>query len=256
MKSKKFFSILLACALFVGILQFTASATTNGVYAGNEYRGEGTYILSNRSEYKGFSILTVSDSFQASTQILFSRDLETVPPSVNIKYLAYQARLYTLSGLSASSKVEKSTTTYLPVVKTSAWYGDQATSRGWVEYHQTNGTGGTMFLNPSPTISKNRFAAVEECILESLKGSLSETFQYPVNQSGESYGSGLMAEIVGEEPDLIEAVGVNGICGYVRAEELEADYDVPPEEDVIISVYNLDGLEVDTFVLNGRETDM
>ena len=34
---------------------------------------------------------------------------------------------------------------------------------------------------------------------------------------------------------------MNGIVGYVRAEELEADYDVPPEEDVIISVYDLDG---------------
>ena len=255
MKGKKFFSALLACALFMGIMQFSAVAATSSVYAGNEYRGEGTYIVSNNSEYKGFSILTVSDSFQASTQISFVRDLESTFPSTNVKYLAYQARLYTPSRLSASSKIEKSTTTYLPVVTTSAWRGDQATSRGWVEYNLKNGTSNTMFLNASPTISKNRFVAVEECILESFKDSLNETYQYPVNQSGESYGSGLLAEIVGEEPDLIEAIGVNGIVGYVRAEELEADYDVPPEEDVIISVYDLDGLVVDTFVLNGREMD-
>ena len=35
MKSKRFFSILLACALLVGMMQFTASATTSSSYASN-----------------------------------------------------------------------------------------------------------------------------------------------------------------------------------------------------------------------------
>ena len=112
-----------------------------------------------------------------------------------------------------------------------------------------------MFLNASPTISKNRFVAVEECILESFKDSLNETYQYPVNQYGESYGSVLLAEVIGEEPNLILAVGINGISGYVRADELKADYDVAPEDDVAISVYDLDGVVIDTFILNGCDAD-
>lgn len=43
---------------------------------------------------------------------------------------------------------------------------------------------------------------------------------YPKNQNGETYGSVLDAPLVGVEPDLIAAVGVDGTEGYVRSTEL------------------------------------
>jgi len=252
MKIKKIFSLLLVCALFIGFVQFTATATGIDAYAGNMYyRGEGTPIVSYESSYKGISVLVVGDGFQASTEIFFLEDIPSIPP-VYTKYLAYQARLYSPSGLVASSRIEKSTSTNLPTVTTTTWHGERAYSCGWVEYKSTNGTSHTMSLNSSPMQSKNR-TIVQDTVLESLKASLVNNCQYPVNQYGESYGSALLLEIVGEEPDLISAVGMNGISGYVRAEELEFDYDAPSEEDVIIPVYDLNGIAVDSFVLHGRD---
>ena len=252
-KFKKIFSLLLCCVLFVGAIQFAAFASESGFAASTDFRGSETYIKSYNTEYKGFSILTVGDGFKATTQIYVTRTLTSIPP-VYTKYLGYQARLFSSTGLVASSKIEKVSTDYLPAVSTTVWRGAKAFSRGFVEYKSNDGKTYSMVLNPAYPSSRN--AILESAILESLRASLNENNFYPVNRYGESYGSALLADIVGEDPDLILAVGNNGLSGYVRADELKADYDVPPEDNVTISVYDLDGLVIDTFVLNGHEVDV
>ena len=72
----------------------------------------------------------------------------------------------------------------------------------------------------------------------------------------ESYGKNndvLIQEIHRQKPDLIAAVGVDGNEGYVRAEELSADYDVQPDEIVLIPLYDVDGVEIDSFALNSMK---
>lgn len=78
-------------------------------------------------------------------------------------------------------------------------------------------------------------------------------FPHPVNQYGESYGPCVLADIVGEEPDLILAVGEDGVEGFVRAEELCADYDVLPDEVVLIPLYDVNGVEIGSFALNSMK---
>lgn len=45
---------------------------------------------------------------------------------------------------------------------------------------------------------------------------------FPKNIHGETYGNGLMAIEVGQEPDLMAAIGTDGQKGYVRTSELDS----------------------------------
>lgn len=49
------------------------------------------------------------------------------------------------------------------------------------------------------------------------------------NQNGEIYGSELFLSEIGVEPDLILAIGINNVCGYVRASDLEPVINSPEE---------------------------
>jgi hypothetical protein len=78
-------------------------------------------------------------------------------------------------------------------------------------------------------------------------------YRYQVNKYGETYGPSIYAEILGEEPDLIAATGIDGTHGYVRFSDLEP-FPPPrtPEEAVaqnnpgvrMIPLYDKDGRTV------------
>lgn len=90
---------------------------------------------------------------------------------------------------------------------------------------------------------------------------------FEVNENGETYGTAGDLIYYEDEPDLIAVVGNNGIEGYVRKTELEADTPSCPEEAVkmmeerkrngnqprVIDVYESDGVTViDTFTIGGN----
>lgn len=72
---------------------------------------------------------------------------------------------------------------------------------------------------------------------------------YPKNELGETYGKSIDAKVNEIEPDLISAVGEDGIKGYVRQTELEGEVPKNPEEalakeaktDRYINLYKSDG---------------
>ena len=53
--------------------------------------------------------------------------------------------------------------------------------------------------------------------------------EYDVNDNGETYGSALSDYTIGVEPDLISAIGTNGIKGYVKSTDLTPNYNSPEE---------------------------
>ena len=76
---------------------------------------------------------------------------------------------------------------------------------------------------------------------------------YAVNENGMTYGTMLQAEELGEEPDLILAVGENNVTGYVKSSDLVDDAANPEEalrqtleitEDYFIPLYASDGVTV------------
>lgn len=92
---------------------------------------------------------------------------------------------------------------------------------------------------------------------------LNDDGEYPRTASGETYGSTMLAEIVGAEPDLISARGINGTRGYVRNEDLNpniscaADYqeylDTLDANDWQIPLYDLEGNVVGSFEISKSE---
>lgn len=77
---------------------------------------------------------------------------------------------------------------------------------------------------------------------------------YKVNVNGMTYGSGLDATSPSTEPDLIEAIGVGGIHGYVRSADLTPAEPTSPSDAVarqnssvlarVIPLYAVDGVTV------------
>ena len=91
--------------------------------------------------------------------------------------------------------------------------------------------------------------------------------EYEVNENGETFGTGADAKYPEDEPDLVAALGDNGIEGYVRKTELDGETPSTPEEAIrlqeerkakgnpprIINVYESDGVTViDTFTIGSR----
>ncbi|MDF2647761.1 MAG: peptidase BlaR1 [Paenibacillus sp.] len=79
---------------------------------------------------------------------------------------------------------------------------------------------GTIFVNT--TIANNNSTIKEN------------SPQYPKNESGQTYGSGLDATSPSSEPDLIKAFGVDGTIGYIKSNDLKGDMPRTPEEAVSI----------------------
>ena len=83
---------------------------------------------------------------------------------------------------------------------------------------------------------------------------------YSVNAKGETYGSGLCAGIIGEYPDLMSAVGINGKSGYVRFSDI--NYQPTSIEDAIehstnltetyVPLYDVEGNRIDWFIVSGN----
>lgn len=50
-----------------------------------------------------------------------------------------------------------------------------------------------------------------------------------VNDNGEIYGSEYFLNQIGVQPDLISAVGENGLSGYVKESDLNQEFHTPEE---------------------------
>lgn len=161
-----------------------------------------------------------------------------------------QARLYTSSGaLKHSSSMVYNDN---PVINIFA-YSPRTSSSGYC-YSQTkasfyNGNGYTTY-----TANKSPNAAVST--------SLSNIDEYNVSTSNKTYGSGLLAEIIGEDPDLISAIGISGVEGYVRSDDLVPTPSSLEEavsasnivySDRIIPLYDLSGDVIGEFVVSGMD---
>ncbi|WKL02437.1 hypothetical protein Q0F98_40840 [Paenibacillus amylolyticus] len=77
--------------------------------------------------------------------------------------------------------------------------------------------------------------------------------EYSINSNNETYGSGLSAQTIGHDPDLIEAIGTNGLKGYVKSKELEPEVNTIEEALAqnqvngsvrTISLYDVEGINI------------
>ena len=81
---------------------------------------------------------------------------------------------------------------------------------------------------------------------------------FPKNVRGETYGTALMAEVVGEMPDLQAAIGTDGQEGYVRTSDLShPKFETPQDalewqktqpDSYYIPLYDFQGNEIGSFL--------
>lgn len=243
MKKIKLISVLMifVFVLMTGTTGFAVDSASSSVTVFN-------YTYTYYSYIKDWN----SESLVARTSV---STIETVPAG----YIGIKSRLYSESGsLMASSEWsynKSSCVSFDSPIYYKANSGAYYYSKGEVKLYNGNGYS-TYISKASPNLS-----------LSSRKYNLVANNNEPeikINEYGEIYGSEIFLEEIGVEPDLILAIGENGLEGYVKSEELERNLVVHPNDIIdqnrasrTISLYKSDGKTIiGTFIIQNNETEM
>ncbi len=171
----------------------------------------------------------------------------------NISASGVQVQSFLMSG---SGQIAKSSLSTL----TSAYYFHVA----YTPYTSTSATGiygtGTAYVKLSDgtykpyssTNAKESSSALLALAIED--GQLTVDGTYPQNSDGMTYGSLELADVVGTEPDLISAIGTDGESGYVRSDELFANYVTEGYAGRYICLYDVDGNDIGSFFIDFNDT--
>lgn len=226
---------LLVTVLLLGLDEHIVSAITSSdwqyvtVY-GHTYKYQSS--IWDRHFASGNTIEAVAEASIADSQ------------PIQTGYIGVQARLY-----SAEDGQLKYTSNLIYSTASSITAYSDATSDSGYFYSQTkalfyNGNGyDTYIANQSPNM------AVPASYMN---------LKYETNCNGETYGSGLLAEYLGAEPDYIAATGIGGINGYVRTKELSPIPASPDDaalmmqqrqSDRIIPLYDCSGNIIGSFIV-------
>ena len=222
--------------------KYKSQSATSAVDAEINSEGRWKTFKGYKYTYKGCSDVWLSTGHTCVRQ----KGTTNVPKG----YMGGLARIYTESGtLKASSKWQYNDSkcnednTYTKSIKGKGYYYSHGKARVY------NGDGYTTYTLYKSTNQKLTSNVEEEA--------------YKVNEKGETYGLGIYEDAIGGEPDLIQAVGINGKIGYVRSEDFETKNGTPKEaaENSIsdgedkkeyISLYDLEGNVIDRFEIESR----
>ena len=107
--------------------------------------------------------------------------------------------------------------------------------------------------NASAYLRSANMAKQVSTLAESM---LTEDGTYPVNTAGETYGSVLLADMVGEDPDLISATNQKGVDGYIRVADVPTINPAVSTAAVqMIPLYDMNGNVIGSFELDIPEVD-
>ena len=133
-------------------------------------------------------------------------------------------RLYSASGtlLKDTGMMYNTSSYYFQVASISTAKSSPSGAYSWGEVDLYNGD---HFV--SDTLNKTEIVGAARALAYQL-----DDGNYPVSDKGKTYGSALLSEIVGHEPDLISAVGTDGQAGYVKYEDVKKPEIENPSEAV------------------------
>lgn len=201
------------------------SLTTGALAAGGVYQsGEQSYYVGDYT-YRGWSELYTGGGYQAITCV---REKNNQP--MPARSMGAVARLYNREGkliegtyATYNSEGATSWSRATPVVSCEG----PVYSKGQVLLYSDANNSFLPFDAPRTVVAGSARSAEDS--LARIAAQLTDEGTYPVNANGKTYGSALLAEEVGFSPDLISAVGVYGVHGYVRAEDMLPDVDTPDQ---------------------------
>nr|WP_325293738.1 hypothetical protein [uncultured Oscillibacter sp.] len=209
MKKTRLFSRIAAMAL-VAIMACCMFASA--------YEGYRQSLYGDNGRYTAYSGLYVNGTRANGVTYLHTDDFRKVGSGVlqakaTLVYADDGAVFYEspIAKNSANTSETMAQTQYRSALKT-------ACSIGWAAIE-----GNGIFIR-LPTCYEGdnytRSAGNESQLAALAEKTLTEDNTYPVNAAGETYGSILLADMVGEEPDLIYAVNQDDVYGYIRLEDI------------------------------------
>lgn len=249
MKSKKSAKVL-AITLAVAML-CTINAFAEEYDSGTVTHAAGGYT------YNVYSSLYIDGNNVCRAGTWLSTDgYVNVPTS----YMGACARLYKQGGGLINNNPKwsfnSSSTYFCYDVTNDCTYSGLVYSQGQIQLY--TGTRYETYDAPQTTYQQSSLASMNATV-NTLKATLDENGNYPTNANGETYGSGLLAQIVGAEPDLISAVGDNDVEGYVKAYDLNPHVSNPDEaaaymatlnENLTIPLYDVNGTVIGTYTMS------
>ncbi|SCG82234.1 hypothetical protein DW1_0625 [Proteiniborus sp. DW1] len=230
---KMVIAFIIGCFLLAAINVYAATSPSPYQYAtvfGYEYKYRSSVSSDSESAWSGTFILLTEGNATAG-------------------YFGANARLYDSSGT---------------LLKSSGWYYNDEELAGLSNLTDSYYGKGTFYGKGQVRMYNgdgyNTYTTYSTPYTQVM--SINETITYSVNSNGQIYGSEYFLNIMGVEPDLIQAQGQSGVLGYIKAEDIGDDY-VPsspsaaidyqnslPNERVI-PLYASDGITViDTFVVS------
>ncbi|MBU5442748.1 peptidase [Paenibacillus sp. MSJ-34] len=225
--------------LAAGILSLTLM--TSSVFAWTESNPYPTGVHNGYS-YNITSITYVYGSgSNANIRAMTDINKSDSSPSGNVPagYMGAQARIYNEKGeLYESSEMKYNPSpTVRWSVETSGWKGEKFYSQGKAMFYNANGTYTEYTAYKSPL--------GEATFIQNSKQIDYIKDKYAMNINGDTYGSAVSSNT---DPDLILAVGTNGISGYVKSSDLVPEVDSPEAaleqnktSDRTIPLYDVNG---------------
>lgn len=238
---KRLISIILVLVMCSSLCVFASAAEskdskTRTINANGTSCKIWSTVFENRSTYRGATWIQTWDN--------------SYLPAGSARLQSY---LYDNTGtLATSSESTLPSDYYFHVAYTeykTARYFAFADGTVWVK----NSSGG---WDPHGTEQTPVFNFGKAAMLESAASTL-ENGRYPQNDKGMTYGSLAVANVAGEAPELIAAMGTNGKNGYIQRTDLLEEYDEEKYAGSVgrdIPIYDLDGNQIDTFVMYFNDT--
>lgn len=239
---QKLFSGLMAGCLAVSLL-------TTGAFAATYNSSEVSFSVGNMTYYGWSTLYADNDGTYRAGAWVRTANNTVVPAGC----LGTNAILCNGDGdvIESTGTIYNTNADYFTyALTTHGGYDDEVYSQGQATV--VNGVDRLTFDLPK-TITRSRSALVN-----SLMDTLEADNTYPVSASGETYGSVLLADVVGAWPDLLSAVGDDGVCGYIRADDLNPEvltreetlaYMQARNDAMQIPLYDRNGLVIGSFTL-------
>lgn len=226
-KIERIFALILTLAMCAGLCVPASASVYN----------------SDKDTYRGVTFWATlyadhETSFQGCTWAQSSTNMSAVPVSL-------QARLYYNGSIRKETKMAPASGTVYFVNTGSMAGAGEFYSQGVVSI-----AGSTLKTYEADQFNNSK-------VMLNLLETLDKNGDYPINSKGEAYGSAMLASVVGYEPDLISAIGTDGVEGYLRLEDTLANIRTPEEaaaymetyyEDSVLPLYNSEGEVIGTFV--------
>lgn len=254
---KKIMSVAIAVFMFTMLCVPVSAANSGDMSAEIPYNNIYGY------DYYTFTMLNAGGNTAYGTAFLVSRNSKTMEyTTVPAYYMGVQSRIVNQSGgVVAESPMRYNENPYYFVEISTGTVPSTGLVRAGGTIAIYNGSDYTTINAPfTPYANSSSKSSISSDELNET-----ETFTYPQNSSGQTYGSCLYAEQAGGDPDLISAVGVGGVEGYIKSDDVTPKVNNPMEameymvnfnSNRVIPLYDREGVRIGSFVLEAMEEEV